>query len=181
MLCHEWFLSYTSDNTVQLINDCYLIDLNILLSDKSLNNQRTIFERTNFSFLRILIIFGDKYEIIIQILAIAIDKDSSFLKSFDGLTNQYEVERIKNKISYMSAYEEMKSLNLMKQIFELSKDVDSSSQSINNILKDYWMIKNFEKINENIRRISIANIANLDEKFIWLNVNSMIYFKYKDF
>ncbi|KAL8832498.1 MAG: hypothetical protein Q9191_000225 [Dirinaria sp. TL-2023a] len=99
------------------------------------------------------------------ILAVAIDKDPPLLKPFDGLTDQYGVERIKNETSHLSAYEGVKGLGLMKQISELSKDVDSSSQSINNILKGYWMVEFPGKISEETRRISSADIANLDEEF----------------
>ena len=126
------FERYCSSNQRLLFSD-----LNVLLSAKSLNNQRTIFERMRFSFLRILTTFGDEYEIIIQILVVAFDKDPSLLKSFDGLTDQYEIERIKNKTPHPSAYKEVKSLNLMKQVLELSIDVGSSSQNINNTLKGY--------------------------------------------
>ena len=38
LLYHERLLSYTSNDIAQLINDYYLIDLNVLLNDKSLNN-----------------------------------------------------------------------------------------------------------------------------------------------
>ena len=75
MLCHERLLFYTLNYIVQLINDCYLFDLNVLLSGKSLNNQRIIFERLNFSFLRILIILDDEYKDMIQLLVIALDKN----------------------------------------------------------------------------------------------------------
>ena len=169
LLCHGRLLFYTSDDTVQPINDCYLADLDVLLSDKSLSNQRTVFEKTGFSFLRIFTIFDNEYKIIIQILAVALDKDSPLLKPFDGLTDQYEVERIKNKISHLSAYEGVKGLNLMKQILELSIDVGSPSQSINNILKGYWMVEFPGKINEDTRRTSSADTANLDEEFSWLD------------
>lgn len=54
LLCHRRLLPYTSDDTVQPINGCYLSDLDVLLSGKSLSNQRTVFERLGFSFLRVL-------------------------------------------------------------------------------------------------------------------------------
>lgn len=137
LLCHERFLSYISNDIVQLISDCYLVDLNVLLSDKSLSNQRTIFERVSFSFLRVLASFDDKYENIIQLLTIAIDKISSLLKSFDELTNQYVIERIKNRDSHSSVCKRMKNFRLMKQVLKSNIDVNSSSQSIDHISKDY--------------------------------------------
>ena len=169
LLCHGRLLPYTSDDTVQPINGYYLADLDALLSGKSLSNQRAVFERTGFSFLRVLTAFGDEYETIIQILAVALDKDPPLLEPFDGLTDQYGVERIKKKTPHLSAYEGVKGLGLMKQILELSKDVGSPSQSINNILEGYWMVEFPGKISEDTRRISSADTANLGEKFSWLD------------
>lgn len=137
LLCHERLLFYISNDTIQFISDCYLVDLDVLLSDKSLSNQRTIFERVNFSFLRILVNFDDKYENIIQFLTIAIDKISSLLKSFDELTNQYVIKRIKNRDSHSSACKRMKNFRLMKQVLKSNTNVNSSSQSIDYISKDY--------------------------------------------
>lgn len=54
LLCHGRLLPYTLSETIQPINGCYLADLDGLLKDKSLSNQRAVFERTGFSFLRVL-------------------------------------------------------------------------------------------------------------------------------
>lgn len=87
LLCHGRLLPYTSEDIVQPINGCYLADLDVLLSGKSLSNQRTVFERIGFSFLRVLATLGDKYKDMVQLLAVALDKDPPFLELFDGLTD----------------------------------------------------------------------------------------------
>jgi len=160
LLCYRRLLSYISNDTVQSISGCYLADLDILLSGKSLSNQQTVFEKMNFSFLRILTTFDNKYKDMIQLLAIALDKNPLFLEPFDKLTNQYVVERIKNRFSYLSACKEVKSFRLIKQMLELSIDVSSLSQSINNISEDYWMVEFPGKISED------ADTANLGEELV---------------
>jgi hypothetical protein len=80
-----------------------------------------------FSFLRVLTTFSNKYKAIIQILAVILNKDPPLLEPFDGLTDQYRVERIKNKTPHLSAYEGVKGLDLIKQILELSINVGSPS------------------------------------------------------
>jgi len=50
-------------------------------------------------------------------------------------------------------------------MFKHSIDVSFLSQSINNILKNYCIIEFSRLINKNTWRISIANIANLNEEF----------------
>ncbi len=39
LLYHEQLLSYTSNDTAQLVKDSYLIDLNFLLNDQLLSNK----------------------------------------------------------------------------------------------------------------------------------------------
>ncbi len=124
-----------------------------------------VFERMGFSFLRVLTTFGDKYKDIIQLLAGALDNDPPFLELFDGLMDQYVIERIRNRVPHLSACKEVKGLRLMKQMLELS----SPSQSINNISEGYWMVEFPGKISEDTRRISTADTANLGEEFSWLD------------
>lgn len=151
LLCHGRLLSYTSNDTAQPINDCYLADLNILLSGKSLSNQRTIFERLRFSSLRVLITFDDEHENIIQLLVITLDKDAPPLESFDGFTDQYAAGRIKHRLSHLSACKEVRGLRLLETMLELSIDDDSPSQSIDNISEDYCMVELPEKSREDAR------------------------------
>lgn len=124
LLCHRRLLPYTSHDTVQPTSGCYLADLYLLLSGKPLSNQRTLFERVGFSFLRVLTTFGDGYKGIIQLLTVALNKSPPFLEPFDGLTDQYVVDRIKNRASHLS----VRTKGLMKQILELSIDVSSPSK-----------------------------------------------------
>lgn len=165
LLCHRRLLPYTSDDTVQPINGCYLSDLDVLLSGKSLSNQRTVFERLSFSFLRVLTTLGDEYKNIIQLLAVALDKDPPLLESFDGLTDQYVAERIKNRVPHLSARKEVKGLRLTETMLELSIDVGSPSQRISNISEDYWMVDFPGESRENTRRISAGDTASLGVKF----------------
>ncbi|KAL9045088.1 MAG: hypothetical protein Q9214_001826 [Letrouitia sp. 1 TL-2023] len=110
LLCYERLLPYTLDDTTQPINSCYLADFDVLLTGESLSNRRTVFERIGFSFLRILATLGDKYEDIIQLLAVALDKDAPSLESFDGLIDQYGAPRIKNGVSHLRSYNEVMNL-----------------------------------------------------------------------
>ena len=165
LLCHERLLPYTSDDTVQPLNGCYLVDLDVLLNGKSLSNRRVIFERMCFSFLRVLTTLGDEYKDMTQLLAVVLDKDPPFLEPFDGVTDQYVAQRIKNRLPHLSARKELKSLHLMKTMLKLSMDADSSSQSIDDISEDYWMVEFPEKSSEDIKQISSADITSLVEKF----------------
>ena len=128
LLCYERLLTYTWSGTDQPINGCNLTDLDVLLSGKSLSNRQSVFERVGFSFLRVLTTFGDKYEDMIQLLAVALDRDPPFLESFDGLTDQYVAEKIKNSRPHLSACKEMKVLRLLEAMLKLSIDADSPSQ-----------------------------------------------------
>jgi hypothetical protein len=151
LLCHGRLLPYTSNDTAQPINGCYLADLDILLSGKSLSNQRTVFERLGFSSLRVLTTFGDEHEDIIQLLAVTLDKDAPPLEPFDGFTDQYAAGRIKHRLSHLSACKGVRGLRLMETMLELSIDDDSPSQSIDNISEDYCMVELPEKSREDAR------------------------------
>ena len=165
LLCHGRLVPYSSKDTTQPINGCYLADLDILLNSVSLSNQRTVFKRINFLFLRVLTTIGDEYEDMVRLLAAALNKDPLFLEPFNKLTDQYVVERIKNRLPHLSACKQVKSLRLIKQILELS----SPFQSINNISKGYRIVKFPGKISEDTRRTSTADTANLGEEFSWLD------------
>lgn len=130
-----------------------------------MSNQRTVFERLGFSFLRVLTTLGGGYKDIIQLLAVALDKDPPLLESFDGLTDQYVAERIKNRVPHLSARKEVKGLRLTETMLELSIDVGSPSQGINKISEDYWMLDFPGGSRENTRRISAGDTASLGEKF----------------
>ena len=169
LLCHERLLSYTFGDTVRSINDCYLVDLDVLLNGKFLSNQRTIFERVEFLFLRVLPILSDKYENMIQLLAAALNKISPFLESFYGLTDQYVAERIKSRVPHLSARNEVKGLRLMETMLELSKDVVSPSQSISNISEGYWMVEFSGKSTEDTKPISASRTANFGKEFLGLS------------
>ena len=107
LLCYESLLPRTSNDITQPISGCYLTDLGILLSGISLSNQRTLLDRVGFSFLRVLTALGDGYEDLIRLLAGALDKAPPILDLFDGLIDQYVVQRIKNKVPHLSALQEV--------------------------------------------------------------------------
>lgn len=81
-----------------------------------MNCHRATSERSSngwvFSFLRVLTTLGDEYKDIIQLLAVALEKDPPLLESFDGSTDQYVAERIKNRVPHLSARKEVKGLRL---------------------------------------------------------------------
>jgi len=132
-----------------------------------LSNQRTVFERIGFSFLRVLTTLGDDYKDMIQLLAAALDKDPPLLEPFDGLTDQYVVQRIKKRLPHLSARKEVKGLRLIEAMLELSIDVSSPSQRNNSISENYWMVGLPRKSREDTRRTSPADTANLGEEFSW--------------
>ena len=140
LLCHERLLPYTSNDTTRPINGCYLADLHVLFNSKSLSNQRAVFERMGFSFLRVLPTFGDDYADMIQLLAGVLDKDAPLLELFDGFTDRYVAGRTKHRLSHISAVEEVGILPLMETLSELSMGDGSSSQRIDNTLEDYCMV-----------------------------------------
>ena len=107
LLCYENLLPRTSNDTAQTISGCYLTDLGFLLSGISMSNQRALLDRVGFSFLRVFAAFGDEYEDLIRLLAGVLDKAPPILDPFDGLTDQYVVQRIKNKVPHLSALQEV--------------------------------------------------------------------------
>ncbi len=169
LLCRGRLVPYNSKDTAQPINGCYLADLDVLLNRESLSNQRPVFERIGFSFLRVLTTLGDEYEDIVQLLAVALDKDPPFLEPFDGLTDQYVAERIKNRLPHLSACKEVKGLRLMEAVLELSIDVGSPCQRINSISEGYWMVEFPGKSCEDTGQISAADTASLVEEISWLD------------
>jgi len=119
LLCHGRLLPYTSNDTAQPINGCYLADLDILLDGSSLSSQRAVFERIGFSFLGVLTTLGNGYGDMILLLAGVLDKDAPSLDPFDGLSDQYGVGRIKNRLSHLTASKGVPGLRLMDTMLEL--------------------------------------------------------------
>ncbi len=73
-----------------------------------------IFKRMSFSFLWILDIFENKYENIIQLLVVSVDKRAFLLKWFDEFLNQYWARRIRNRLAHSRVYEEERVLTLIE-------------------------------------------------------------------
>lgn len=84
LLCHRRLLPYTSDDTVQPINGCYLADLYVILSGGSLSNRRTVFESMCLSFSRVLTALGDKRKIMVRLFADALVEVTPLMESFNG-------------------------------------------------------------------------------------------------
>lgn len=120
LLCHARLLSYTSNNTVKLIRDCYLIDLNALLNDHSLSNRRMIFEKMSSALLFILYIFEDEYRNMIQLLVIVLDNTALIVESFDASTKLYFTGRIVDLLTHNSAFKAVSFLLLTKSMSELN-------------------------------------------------------------
>ena len=153
LLCHGRLLPYTSSETIQPISGCYLADLDVLLNDRSLSNQRAVFERTGFSFLRVLTTLKGESEDMIQLLAVAIDTETPLLELFDGFTDQYAARRIRNRLSHRSAFQGLGGLCLVETMLKFSMDGDSSPQSINSISEGYFMVEFLGESCEDARRI----------------------------
>ena len=90
LLCFQRFFSYISKDTMLFANDSYLVDMSVLLSDKTLCNQRTIIEKMCFSILRVFQTLLDDYKDMSNLFFFAINTCEIFLlKTLDALTNQY--------------------------------------------------------------------------------------------
>ena len=142
LLCHERLLSYNSKNILQSMNDCYLVDINVLLNDKFLSNQRAIIEKMCYAFLKILYIFFENYKNMSELFFDAMNTDEiSLLNLFDDLTNQYLTKRIKNEHSHLIAYTKVKILcSAIKMMLKLNDDVSSVQANINSISKNYHIV-----------------------------------------
>ncbi len=114
LVCHQQLLSYTLNDTAQLIKGDYLINLDFLLNDQLLSNRRMIFKRMSFSFLRVLDIFENEYENMIQLLVVSVDKKAFLLKRFDEFSNQYWARRVNDRLTHSRVYEEEKALILIE-------------------------------------------------------------------
>lgn len=114
LMYHQRLLSYTSNDTAQLVKDDYLIDLDFLLNDQLFSNRRMIFKRISFSFLQVLDIFENEYENMIQLLVDSVDKKAFLLKWFDEFSNQYWARRVRDRLAHSKVYEEERALILIK-------------------------------------------------------------------
>lgn len=114
LMCHQRLLSYTLNDTAQLVKDDYLTDLNFLLNDQLFSNSRMIFERMSFSFLRVLDIFENEYKNMIQLLVVSVDKKALLLKWFDEFSDQYWARRVRDRLAHSRVYEEEKALILIE-------------------------------------------------------------------
>ncbi len=126
LVCYQRLLSYTSNDTTQLVKDNYLIDLNFLLNGQDLSNTRMIFEKMGFSYLRILNTFEDMYKDIVQLLAVSVHKEAFLLEQLDGLSNQYWAKRATDRLDYRTAYDEEGGFTLIEKL--LASDIDSCEE-----------------------------------------------------
>ncbi len=153
LVCHQRLLSYTSNDTAQLVKDDYLIDLDFLLNDQLLSNRRVIFERMNFSFLWILDIFENEYENMIQLLVVSVDKKALLLKRFDEFSNQYWARRIRNRLAHSRVYKEEKALIL----------IETSTTSDINDGQKWFLIAFDDDLEENERCDTIEKVEEGDD------------------
>ena len=149
LLCYESLLSRTSNETTQPISGRYLTDLQSLSGGISI--QRALLDRLGFSFLRALSTFGDGYEDLTPLLAGALDKVQPIQDVFDGWTDLYAVQRVKNKVPHLSALQEV-IWRFREMGLKITYPIDSCSM-------DHRI-----KSRENTRWMSDADTAGLGEE-----------------
>ena len=126
LVCHQRLLSYTLNDTAQLVKDDYLIDLDFLLNGQLLSNRRMIFERMSFSFLRVLDIFENEYENMIQLLVVSVDKKHSYWNDLMNFRINIEQEESVNRLTHSRVYEEEKALILIET--SMTSDIDDDQK-----------------------------------------------------
>ena len=173
LVCYTRLLPYNSDDITQPINGCYLADLDFILKGMLLSNQRTVFERMGFSMQRVLTTLGDGHEDIIQLLAVALDKDPPLLYALDGLTNQYMAPRITGSLSHLNTYIELQGLCLVVKMAQLGVDDRYPSQNIDKNLEEH-MRKELAGVGfEDTRRTGATDTANTcDISREWVKVQA---------
>ena len=147
LLCHERLLPYSSEDTLQPMNGCYLADMNVLLSGRSLSNQRAVIERMCYASLRVLDTLPGDYKNMSGLFFGALKTDElPLLDTLDGFTDHYLAQRIKNRLSHLTAYTEAMALSPAARVMlELSGDVSSIQANINSISEDYCVVMNDPK------------------------------------
>lgn len=104
LLCHKRLLPYPPNEAKNSTKGSYLADFDALLKGEPIRNERAVFERMIFSFLRVLEAFGDEYHDIRQYLATVVVKFAPILEAFDGFSDQYWVCRTKSMRNHENAF-----------------------------------------------------------------------------
>lgn len=124
LLCHKRLLPQGPNDTVQPTNGSYLADFDAVMNGEPLSNERVVFERMLFSFLRVLDTFIEDCQDIRQFLATVLDTAPPLLEPFDGFSDQYLVRRIgKRRLSHKDAFE-MSHQCLVETTIEPSTDIE---------------------------------------------------------
>jgi hypothetical protein len=103
LLCYQRLLPYSSDDATNSIRGDYLADFDALINGEPLTNKRMAFEQMMFSFLRAINAFKIDYQVIRQLLATVLDKDSPALEPSYRLLDQYWICKMKNRLSHKDA------------------------------------------------------------------------------
>jgi hypothetical protein len=132
LLSYKQLLPHTSKETAQLIERSSLADFDALIHGASLNNERGVFERMIFSFVRVLGTFRDDYQEVIQFLVTVLDTDPPLLDPLDRFSDQYWVQRV-HGLSHKDAFE-------MARLPQFSTETICLGSEI----EDDWVIEGYE-------------------------------------
>jgi hypothetical protein len=124
LLGYQRLLPFTPNDTTRPIKGSYLADFDAVVNGDHLSNQRTVFERMAFSFLRVLDTFKDDHHNIRRFLATVLDTNTPVLDSFDGFSDQYWVRRMENGLAHKDAFEMTGLQYLIEEIVGLGTDED---------------------------------------------------------
>ena len=142
LLCFQRLFPYISKDTMLPANGSYLADMSVLLSDRTLCNQRTIIEKMCFSILRVFQTLPDDYKDMSNLFLPAINTcEVPLLETLDALTDQYLAQRIMNGHHHlMTNAKMMDSFSAASLKLEFSGEISSALASIDSNSKGCWIV-----------------------------------------
>lgn len=93
LLCCEQLLTYSTDETAQLIENSYLTDFNAILNSQDIKNRQTVFEQMILSFVHVLYTHKNSQNMLVLLVKV-LDIKPSLLKLLDGVSDQYCVRKV---------------------------------------------------------------------------------------
>lgn len=124
LLGYQRLLPFTPNDTTRPIKGSYLADFDAIVNGDPLSNQRTVFERMAFSFLRVLDTFKDDHHNTRRLLVIVLDTNTPLLDSLDGISDQYWIRRMKDGLTHEDAFEMVGHHHLVEETVGLGMDED---------------------------------------------------------
>ncbi|KAH8591851.1 hypothetical protein B0O99DRAFT_577815 [Bisporella sp. PMI_857] len=103
LLCYQKLLPSLSEDSLQPSTGYYLADFNELLKGKCLGNERTVYSRMVFSFLRAFDSLNE-YQKVPQFLVTALDENTPGLHILDGISDAYWLCRIQERLDHRDAF-----------------------------------------------------------------------------